>query len=90
VKDLPEIPKWRLERDSNPRPLGRKASSQPTSHLVPRTLLSSYLQGALYKFLNEGMNSINNCTGALPRRRFWVYRLGSCIIMQKRKLGKHT
>ena len=27
VKDLPKIPTWRLEQDSNPRPSGRKAST---------------------------------------------------------------
>jgi len=25
VKDLPKVPTWRPERDSNPRPFGRKA-----------------------------------------------------------------
>src|SRR6218665_268311 len=27
VKDLPNVPTWRLERNSNPRPFGRKASN---------------------------------------------------------------
>src|SRR6218665_3814474 len=35
VKVLPKVPTWRLERDSNPRPFGRKASTIPMSHHVP-------------------------------------------------------
>jgi len=34
VKDLPKVLAWRLERDSNPRPFGRKASSPPMRHHV--------------------------------------------------------
>ena len=29
VKDLPKVPTWRLERESNPRPSGWKSPSQP-------------------------------------------------------------
>ena len=29
VKDLPKVPTWRLERESNPRPSGWKLSTQP-------------------------------------------------------------
>src|SRR6218665_4054848 len=29
AKDLPKVPTWRLERESNPRPSGSKSSSQP-------------------------------------------------------------
>src|SRR6218665_2573585 len=36
VKDLPMVPTWRLERDSNPRPFGRKATNLPMSHHAPR------------------------------------------------------
>ena len=32
VKDLPKIPTWHLERDSNPRPIGWKASNLPMCH----------------------------------------------------------
>src|SRR6218665_3860549 len=32
VKNLPKVPTWRLERDSNPRPSGRKASTLPMRH----------------------------------------------------------
>jgi len=27
VKDLPKVPKWRLERESNPWPFGRKVTN---------------------------------------------------------------
>src|SRR6218665_3288551 len=36
VKDLPKVPTWRLERESNPRPSGWKSSTQPRRHHVPR------------------------------------------------------
>src|SRR6218665_2234712 len=32
VKDLPKVPTWRLEHDSNLRPSGRKASTLPMRH----------------------------------------------------------
>src|SRR6218665_2373897 len=35
VKDLPKVPTWRLERNSNPRPFGRKATNLPMSHHAP-------------------------------------------------------
>ena len=35
VKDLPKVPTWRLERESNPRPSGWKLSTQPMRHHVP-------------------------------------------------------
>src|SRR6218665_2230622 len=37
VKDLPKVPTWRLRRDSNPRPFGRKAPNLPMSHHAPQT-----------------------------------------------------
>src|SRR6218665_1291405 len=36
VKDLPKVYMWRLERDSNPRPFGRKATNLQASHLAPQ------------------------------------------------------
>ena len=36
VKDLPKVPTWRLERDSNPRPSSQKASTLPKRHHLPR------------------------------------------------------
>ena len=41
VKDLPNVRTWRLERESNPRPSGRKSSSQPRRHHVPQFSLGS-------------------------------------------------
>src|SRR6218665_2669604 len=32
VKDFPKVPTFRLERNSNPRPSGRKASTLPMRH----------------------------------------------------------
>ena len=40
VKDLPRVPTRRLERDSNPRPFGRKATNLPISHHAPRLCMS--------------------------------------------------
>src|SRR6218665_2222199 len=36
VKDVPKVPTWRLERESNPRPFGRKASTLPKRLHVPQ------------------------------------------------------
>ena len=35
VKDLPKVSTWRLERDWNPRPFGRKAATLPMHHHAP-------------------------------------------------------
>jgi len=35
VKNLPKVPTWRLQRESNPWPFGRKASTLPKRHHVP-------------------------------------------------------
>ena len=35
VKDLPKVPTWRLERDSNPRPFRQNATNLPMSHHAP-------------------------------------------------------
>src|SRR6218665_1532219 len=40
VKDLPKVPMWWLERESNPRPFGRKVTNLPMSHHVPRLSLA--------------------------------------------------
>ena len=34
VKNLPKVPTWRLEWDSNPWPFGRKAANLPMSHFA--------------------------------------------------------
>ena len=42
VKNLPKVPVWRLERESNPWPIGRKASSLPMHHtLIVLLIISS-------------------------------------------------
>src|SRR6218665_663529 len=33
--NLPKVPTWGLERNSNPRPFGRKASNLPMNHHAP-------------------------------------------------------
>src|SRR6218665_546330 len=38
VKDLQTVPTWRLERDSNPTPSGRTASTLPMCHHGVRTV----------------------------------------------------
>ena len=50
VKDLPNVSTWRLERDSNPQPIGRKASSLPMSHHGP---LSASIPKALRPFVHS-------------------------------------
>src|SRR6218665_2091983 len=38
AKDLPQVPTWRLERDFNPQPFGRKKWNLPTGHHAPHLL----------------------------------------------------
>src|SRR6218665_445284 len=40
VKDLSKVPTWRLERDLNPRLLGRKATNLPCPSIALYTLLT--------------------------------------------------
>ena len=40
VKDLPKVPTWRVEWDSNLRPSGRKAPNLPLSHHAPSFTIS--------------------------------------------------
>ena len=42
VKDLPKVPTWPLERDSNSRHFGRKASNLPMRHHAPQIGVSKY------------------------------------------------
>src|SRR6218665_1890020 len=50
-KDLPKVPTWQLERDSNPRPSGRKASTLPRRHHVPRPSLRCTVDPAIERTL---------------------------------------
>ena len=43
VKDLPKVPTWRLERESNPRPSGWELSTQPMRHHFPQLRVSQIL-----------------------------------------------
>src|SRR6218665_476740 len=51
VKNLPKVPTWRPERDSNPRPFRRKPPNLPVSHHAHSSLLSSYLHLSLCQFV---------------------------------------
>ena len=51
VKDLPKVPTWRLERESNPRPFGWKSSSQPGCHHAPRFLVRNCLTGSAPQYI---------------------------------------
>ena len=58
-KDLPKVPTWRLERNSNPQPFGWKATKILMSHQAPKstgnTLMKRYLFHSLdgTKFLKQ-------------------------------------
>ena len=56
VKDLPTVPTWRLERESNLRPFERKASTLPMRHPRPITLFYGGIE----------------CRTAGLRRLFWA------------------
>ena len=59
MKDLSKVPTFRLERNSNPRPSGRKASTLPKRYHVQQTccafrypaLLVGYLNLTIYMYL---------------------------------------
>src|SRR6218665_4198193 len=69
VKDFPEVPTWRLERDSNPRPSGRTASSQPMRHHV----LSYY---SISAWLNaKGMSTASKEIGQVKYFAITIYSL---------------
>src|SRR6218665_675031 len=44
VKDLPKVPTWRLERDSNPQPFGRKVTNLPMSLHAPQNYTSIHVR----------------------------------------------
>src|SRR6218665_1161512 len=39
MKNLPKVPTWRLERESNPRPFGRKETNLLISHNAPQHIM---------------------------------------------------
>ena len=64
VKNLPKVPTWRLERDSNLRPFERRAMNLPMSHHAP--------QGVCRLFHNIIINLIDN---AVKLRNNFINRL---------------
>ena len=46
--ELPKVPTWRLEQESNPRPSGWKLSTQPMRHHVPRTTGNNHVDISEY------------------------------------------
>src|SRR6218665_3384116 len=52
MKDLPKVPTWRLERESNPRPFGRKASTLPKGHHAPHYRSQIHIEHR-FKFSNR-------------------------------------
>ena len=61
VKDLPKVPTWRLERDSNPRPFGRKASILPMSHHVPHLYVPRMVEITVSSCLPSRLDSSLVC-----------------------------
>src|SRR6218665_4153364 len=64
VKDLPNIPTWRLGRDSNRRPSGLKASTLPMCHhtpLLPLILCSVHLQVHLFQSVKMAIGTFSSC-----------------------------
>src|SRR6218665_1165356 len=50
VKDLSKVPTWRLERDSNPRPFGRKVMNLSMSHHAHNNMINiKYLSSLMTK-----------------------------------------
>ena len=90
VKDFPKVPTWWLERDSNPRPSGQKASTLPmhlhAQQMSPYVLLLAIQQLACHKlfltlvhlrFLHKIDISIlvlPGCTTYVVFR-YWIYAL---------------
>ena len=59
VKDLPKVPTWRLERESNPRPSGLKLSTQSMRHHVPQTISRTSVFVSIYR------KTVSDCAGRL-------------------------
>ena len=83
VKDLPKVPTWRLERDSNPRPLGRKAPNEPfiyhvlyqwatTLHRYMTLMMMGLFQKAdSLAFTPAGDEMSEVVSRYLPHRQLW-------------------
>ena len=53
VKDLPKVPTWWLEQESNPRPFGRKVSTLPMCYIYP-TLFLLFIVCVYFNLLLQG------------------------------------
>jgi len=91
VKNLPKVPMWWQERDSNTRPSGRQLSTQPMSRhvahwltLVPLTLneFACSLRGA--RWLVQRPQSITFSSGSV-RVSVWV-----SLLIRGRPLSRPT
>jgi len=61
VKDLPKGPTWRLERDSNLRPFGRKASNLQMRHLAPQSeVIIKAVPNIRFVFSSEPKSGLNS------------------------------
>src|SRR6218665_2955501 len=54
VKDLPKVPTWQIERDSNPRPSGRKGITLPMYHHIPSSSLLSISVSMTFSSMSQG------------------------------------
>ena len=85
IKDLPKVPKWRLERDSNMKSSGRKTPNFPLSHHAP---LSYGYKSTKYVtlFINRSINRLLNTSGWQKRSSTfkWVFRLVDILIQLPR------
>ena len=86
VKDLPKVPTWQLERESNPRPSGWKSSSQPRRHHVPQAVhellsrpSSSSLSPPSFPPLSPSVDNDND----LERLRRMISSLVFCGLSQR-------
>ena len=77
VKDLPKIPTWQVERESNPWPFGRKASTLPMRHTRPkRRHLHTHMHK--YLFTNYSIHKCHTCTHTCSH----TYLIRSYVYMQ--------
>src|SRR6218665_119786 len=81
MKDLPKVPTWRLERDSNPRPFGRKVPNLLMSHHAPTT--QSYVYAQLHMYIHVSIldllrkqNGIYSCVSRpIKKSRYFRFLL---------------
>ena len=82
VKDLPKFPTWRLERESNPWPFGRKPSTPPMRHPCPtlysvRSSIHSQCSGLMTWAMRLCLRVFNDNTGLA----FWIASFGLCLLL---------